>query len=290
MTILITLITICIIYIVIYIIAEHNFKKSLTKQQQLENITSKYKYEKINFKSTDNINLYGELLIPASCEKIVIMVPGWGSNHEKFTTLADYLYTNNIASFKIDLRFQGNSEGKFLTGANLENRDVFGAINYLKTNQRTKNLKIITIGVSMGGATVINSYHKDITATIAIAPFSSFFTMIKYNNKEKGKLMQNIALILGYLYLPLKLKKLRLTQPITHIEQFSKTKFLLIHAKGDRVVPYSESINLATKLQNNKNFKFITLEGDNHTPWINKESQQLEQGVITDILNFIKIV
>lgn len=272
-------IAVLIIPVLLFLQTYYLTTKSLKAKQEVdEAVQSKYDFDK-HFFISEGLRLYGELYVPSSATKLVITVPGWSSNHKKFVSLSDFLIDNNIACFNIDLRYQGYSEGKYIGASYEEPDDVINAINYLKTIDETKNLDIYVVGVSMGGATVLNTVDKRINGTLAFAPYSDFLRVIDKKNK-----LSKFRHFLIKLALKVKFKD-KMIAPIDRALKI-ENKILIVHCKEDRVVPIAESIEFDNLLKERDNYKFIKLEGSAHAPWLIDEELNIDVAKIAR--DFIK--
>ena len=74
-----------------------------------------------------------------------------------------------------DLRGHRNSDGNRIGLAYEETRDVKTVTDYIKRNAKYKDVPVIVMGVSMGGAVAIRSIgeNKDIDALVSLSAFSS---------------------------------------------------------------------------------------------------------------------
>ena len=143
-----------------------------------------YKVEEVSIKSKDGVVLSGTLTLPQKIQakKIVILITGSGPqnrdeeitqfNHKPFLVWSDYLTREGIAVLRYDDRGIAKSTGNFgvSTSADFAN-DVEGAINFIKTNDLTKNLFIGLVGHSEGGmiAPIVASRNKNVDFIVLLA-------------------------------------------------------------------------------------------------------------------------
>lgn len=119
--------------------------------------------EKTSLKiKSDDIELNGTLLVPTSGnkKKLVIFVHGSGASNrdeaigenKPFRDIAEYLFSNGIASYRYDKRTYSNPET--LTGqSTVEDetvKDAVNAANYFKNNKDYTGYQIIILGHSQG--------------------------------------------------------------------------------------------------------------------------------------------
>ncbi|WP_228433298.1 alpha/beta hydrolase [Chryseobacterium arthrosphaerae] len=119
--------------------------------------------EKTSLKiKSDDIELNGTLLIPTSGnkKKLVIFVHGSGASNrdeaigenKPFRDIAEYLFSNGIASYRYDKRTYSNPE-TFTGQSTVEDetvKDAVNAANYFKNNKDYTGYQIIILGHSQG--------------------------------------------------------------------------------------------------------------------------------------------
>lgn len=119
--------------------------------------------EKTSLKiKSDDIELNGTLLIPTSGnkKKLVIFVHGSGASNrdeaigenKPFRDIAEYLFSNGIASYRYDKRTYSNPE-TFTGQSTIEDetvKDAVNAANYFKNNKDYTGYQIIILGHSQG--------------------------------------------------------------------------------------------------------------------------------------------
>lgn len=119
--------------------------------------------EKTSLKiKSDDIELNGTLLVPTSGnkKKLVIFVHGSGASNrdeaigenKPFRDIAEYLFSNGIASYRYDKRTYSNPE-TFTGQSTIEDetvKDAVNAANYFKNNKDYTGYQIIILGHSQG--------------------------------------------------------------------------------------------------------------------------------------------
>ncbi|UEQ79117.1 DUF3887 domain-containing protein [Chryseobacterium arthrosphaerae] len=119
--------------------------------------------EKTSLKiKSDDIELNGTLLVPTSGnkKKLVIFVHGSGASNrdeaigenKPFRDIAEYLFSNGIASYRYDKRTYSNPE-TFTGQSTVEDetvKDAVNAANYFKNNKDYTGYQIIILGHSQG--------------------------------------------------------------------------------------------------------------------------------------------
>lgn len=159
-------------------------EKKVVSRPQTPSLPYPYKSIDVKFKNKQaGIELTGTLTLPKNRETktAVILISGSGPQnrdeeilgHKPFLVLADYLTKNGIAVLRFDDRGVGKSGGKFddATSADFAT-DVSAAIDFLKSNKKTKNLQIGLIGHSEGGIIapmVATSRPEDVDFMVLLA-------------------------------------------------------------------------------------------------------------------------
>jgi uncharacterized protein len=113
-------------------------------------------------RSSDGVRLAGWYVPAASAigpaEATVVVVHGWGSNKSNMLGRAATLHdVYNLVL--VDLRNHGQSGGTQTTQGVLEGADVTAAVDWLVANKAPASIALL--GVSMGGATVLNAADSD---------------------------------------------------------------------------------------------------------------------------------
>lgn len=112
--------------------------------------------------SSDGVRLAGWYVPAASTigpnGATVVLVHGWGSNKSNMLGRAATLHDAYNLVF-VDLRNHGQSGGTQTTQGVLEQADVTAAVDWLVTNKAPASIALL--GVSMGGATVLNAADSD---------------------------------------------------------------------------------------------------------------------------------
>jgi len=139
-------------------------EKVMVKRPQ-EPVNFPYRQEEVSFKNIRSGNeLSGTLTLPSDgrMSKIVIMISGSGPQdrneeagqfkHKPFLVWSDHLTKKGIAVLRYDDRGVGKSTGKFsgATSADFA-EDVQAAIQYIKSRQDLRSLKLGLVGHSEGG-------------------------------------------------------------------------------------------------------------------------------------------
>jgi pimeloyl-ACP methyl ester carboxylesterase len=209
-------------------------------------------YEEVIFSSTDNKELSGWLIYSPNAEGTIICCHGYPANKSDILPTVSFLYPH-FNLFLFDFRGHGDSQGRLVSFGLREDKDLLGAINYIKKNPKTNKLPIGIWGYSFGGAVAIKTcaQSKEIKALVTDSAYADFPEMIiqhygnlgplKYIFGAGGKFIGNI-LFRG---------KLSELSPETFMDSLN-TPILIIHASGDSLVPVEHAERLYDKAKQPK--------------------------------------
>ncbi len=214
-----------------------------------------FSYRDVQFASvSDHLKLYGWFL-DASSDKTVIMVHGYRDNRLQRTVpaldvargLVDHGY--NFLTF--DLRNSGQSEGSLTTIGVQEQRDVLGALSYVKS-LGTPGRHIALLGYSMGAATalLVAGQNSEVQAVISDSAFADLYPYLEENLPVWSHLpaLPFTPLILGLEPVITGVDP-RLAGPVRAVPLI-QAPILFIHGLADSQVPYRNSQALLAAARN----------------------------------------
>jgi fermentation-respiration switch protein FrsA (DUF1100 family) len=250
--------------------------------------------KKIELKTEDNLKLAAWEVEASNPKGTIIFISGiHNPSVTYFFPHAQMMKDNNYSSLLIELRAHGESEGNIISLGMDEYLDVKAGVEYLKSNQEYKDLPIIVFGVSMGGATAINSIGQisQIDGLISLSAYSNWADVFCDNMVELGvpKFIAEFEkpFVWIYLYFNYGFDKISIN-PLNEIEKLNGRPALLMHSKEDSQVPFESYKRLIKKVEGNVesfiregNYHFITYDGYSNKPWDDKE-------YATTILNFLE--
>ena len=201
-------------------------------------------YENIILKTSDGKKLRGWLIYSEKSNGIIICLHGYPANKSDILSVVEFLYPN-FSLLLFDFRAHGESEGKVCYFGLKEYLDVESAIDFIKSDERTKNFKIGIWGYSFGGAVGIISASKfnDIKCVVSDSSFANFPDMVKNYYKNLGPLkyiFSSFSIFLGkYVFR----SDFKLNSPENFISNV-KCPVLIIHSRNDEFVPFSHAQKL----------------------------------------------
>lgn len=163
---------------------------------------------------------------------------------------AKYMQENGFASFLLEVRGHGNSDGNRICLGYNEVNDVKAVVDYIKSNPKYEGIPIILHGVSMGGAVAINSFGqlKDVDGLIAMSAYSSFEDVVIdiMNNIGIPKIIQKLErpILSTSLKLMFGSNSVNNMKPLEQIKNAGDRPVLLIACTKDTEVPMDSMLRL----------------------------------------------
>ena len=132
-------------------------------------------------KSAERVLLSGWLIPASDPIGVVILCHGHGGSRRGMLRKAVMLNRYHFTALLFDFRASGSSGGRFRTLGLRETDDILGAVEFLKQEPHTRELSILGVGQSMGGAALIRAAARsnDIKAVIAEAVFARLDTVLR---------------------------------------------------------------------------------------------------------------
>ncbi|WP_207667932.1 alpha/beta hydrolase [Serpentinicella alkaliphila] len=224
--------------------------------------------ERVMLKTSDGINIFAHEVFTDNPKAVIIFLTGI---HNPSVTAyfghSKMLYDQGYASFLLDLRAHGESEGKVIGLGYKEHLDVRALVDYIKSNDKYLDVPIVIYGASMGGATAINSFGlmPEIHGLISVSAYSSWDDVF-----TEALINMNIPRVLAYLQKPF--MKLHTTfkygigsariTPINQIKNVGDRPALIMHSTGDTEVQLSNYERLIKKAPSH--VESWVREGDSH--------------------------
>jgi len=204
-------------------------------------------YEDIYVTSFDKLKLHAKLYDQKS-DTVAILCHGYrGTPYRDFSGGAMEALNFGYNVILIDERAHCDSKGHSITFGVREQKDVLSWVKYAR-DRFGQDIKIVLIGISMGGATVLMAMDKveGNVKVIADCPFTSPANMIKTVIR---KLKLPVWLFYPLVNLSLLIFAHTSLNKGSAEESVSKTNhpILIIHGDKDTVVPYTMSEELYKK-------------------------------------------
>ncbi|KKW20804.1 MAG: hypothetical protein UY61_C0022G0001, partial [Candidatus Adlerbacteria bacterium GW2011_GWC1_50_9] len=221
-------------------------------------------FDKIEITAPDGITLAGWLIPDAGRRQdapAIIIFHGNGADKSDMLSFAKVLH-EKFAVLLMDLRYFGESDGKYSTLGFKERGDASRAIDFLESRGFKK---IGVFGFSLGGAIAIMTASED-SRVQAVAAYASH-TDLRSIGRDTYK-------ILGPLKYPLVelmilWAKLFIDENVLRDSPFESAQelnipLLLAHSREDDQIPFSHAERLKDSLKNNPRAEFYFMERGLH--------------------------
>ncbi len=222
-------------------------------------------YEKISFKTPDNIWLDGWYL-PGSGDKTVIIGHGLGANKSNFLSVVDLWHGLGFKVLIFDFRGHGQSEGHTISFGYKERKDIEAALDYLGTRRDVDPQKIMGYGVSFGGVAMIQAAAEDprLQAIVIDSAYADMDAMALQTVKKIGfvpagflKIIADVGLSMASLENGFDMRKFSPQRAMAKVKQ----PVLLIHGRKDSLIPAEESEKLFKAAQDPKFLYILDTQG-----------------------------
>jgi pimeloyl-ACP methyl ester carboxylesterase len=163
---------------------------------------------------------------------------------------AKFMQEYGYSSILLEVRGHGKSDGDRICLGYDEVNDVKAVVEYIKQEEKYKDVPIVVQGASMGGAIAVNAFGQieDIDALIAMSAYSSFEDVVLDEMEGFGvpDFIRSIEkpLIVSFLKLVYGSNKINHIKPVEQIKNANKRPVLLIACKGDTEVPAVSMLRL----------------------------------------------
>ncbi|MGN1442754.1 MAG: alpha/beta hydrolase [Acutalibacteraceae bacterium] len=201
------------------------------------------KSEDVYINSYDNLKLHAYKVKntePNANGNYVLLVHGYGGTGRSMTTFAGHFYKSGYHLLSVDLRANGQSEGRYIGFGWLDRLDILEWVNFITSE--SPNAKIVLFGVSMGGAAVMNTTGEALADNVVAAIEDSGFSVI-FDEIERLCWNTYHFVPLPFLYVSSVVSEIKAgysfkdASCLTQLQK-SKTPTLFIHGTADTVVPH----------------------------------------------------
>lgn len=186
-----------------------------------------WKYEDVHFTSADGTKLHGWFIPapdgPKTAKGTVLYVHGITGAIGDIMGSVQWMRDPGWNVFLFDYRGYGRSEGKTSRLGIIE--DTQAALQLVKTTQDIDQDKVVAMGYSLGGSTLLTAMGREKTTgiklVVAVSSFSSYRKVIADNLGWKPSLLDNDS-----------------WAPKDFVADIAPTPIVLIHGKKDNYVPF----------------------------------------------------
>ncbi len=221
-------------------------------------------FERIEIEASDEIKLAGWLIPDAGGRQdapAIIILHGNGADKSDMLSFAKALH-EKFAVLLMDLRYFGESGGKYSTLGFKERSDASRAIDFLESRGFTK---VGIFGFSLGGAIAIMVASEDsrIRAAAAYASHTDLGSIGRDTYGILGPLKYPLVELM-ILWAKLLIDKNVLRDSPLESAQKLDIPILLTHSREDDQIPFSHAERLKDALKNNARAEFYFMEQGLH--------------------------
>ena len=203
--------------------------------------------EQVDFLSRDNVTrIRGIFIKPAISQGTVLICHGVGANHSDIASIISILYNSGYQVLAFDFRGHGNSDGHTITYGWAERDDVLAAYDFCLNRPDVDPDSLFAFGVSMGGATLIESLPEmpKVRAAVIDSAFASLGDMAEHQFRLLPRFaripFRQIVRILAWAETGADIERIR---PIDSIQK-TTIPLLIIHGSNDQIIPAAHAKQL----------------------------------------------
>jgi len=238
------------------------------------------KYKDVSFPSRDGLTLRGWWLEAGNSHRAVVMIHGANGHRAdlgiRMLDIAREMVNAGYNVLMFDLRGHGQSEGKHISLGYYEQRDLLGAIDYVKQCGMSK---ICIIGFSMGAATALMTAAncKQIDAIVADSSFAYLADIVEPQFSKRSRLPKFFIPCILFVAKRIHGVDLSMPKPIDAIRQFTIPPVLIIHGGQDNTVPVEHASVLARASHNPDTRLWIVPEAEHVGSYRAKPKEYIAQ-------------
>lgn len=237
------------------------FYAAIRPTKFVSNITPSFPYEKISFRTKDNLMLHGWWIPSTKAKaKTIILLHGYPADKSNILPAMIHLHADyNLLLF--DFRYFGESEGLYSTIGKNEVNDLLAAIQFLKT----RGINEVGIwGFSLGGAVALMTapHAPEIKVIVAESAYARLdwlvydyypLPLLRYPLGALTRLWASVFLKYDF----------KQVSPLTAVSKL-RIPILIIHSKEDHVIPFYHALSLQKALRNDPKAKFMFIDEGQH--------------------------
>ena len=250
--------------------------------------------DSLTLKDADGFGIFAYEVCPKQPKGVVICLSGIENpSVTAFYGHAAEFFKANVATIMPDLRGHGKSDGNRICLAYEEARDVKAVTDYIKSNAKYKDIPVIVMGVSMGGAVAIRSIgeNKDIDGLIALSAFSSLEDFLQAS-REAFLPMIPAEQLAGITRQVVKEKygvDSSVSSPLYALRGLNNRPVLMMHSRQDSQVPYSCFEKLSAEASKYTiDLDTMTVEGDEHFICKDFTKPSADKEYMRQVMRFIR--
>lgn len=209
---------------------------------------------------------------------VIVIAHGIGFGHFYLLNLVSYFAKNGYIVFCYDQASSGMSSGKKIDCMSRASLDIDYALRFKENDDELKNYDTYLFGHSWGGFTVLSALNlkHEIKKVISVAGFNSEIDLAT----EATPKIKPFGFII-------RLRNFIHYGRYAFFDAYKgiiKSPAKIRYYQGDKDLTISPKLGLEFfKKYEKDNFEVIALKDKGHTPFINDESQKLQQEVLVDL-------
>lgn len=208
---------------------------------------------KMKSKYTGN-DLVGYQFISKNTNKWVIVVHGFGENARNMATYIKNFYDRGYSVFAQDLNAHGKSSGTYYTMGGFDGKDLKDWADLISS--KYNNPDILLFGISMGGATVMNSLDENLPNNVKAFIEDSGYLSLNEEFSYQLKKLFNLPpmLVLPEASIVAKIKAGYFLKDVDATNGLKNTKLpaLILHGEDDGFVPVSHAEKIYNQISSEK--------------------------------------
>lgn len=258
-----------LIFIILFIFVLKSYNKMFNKRFMPDPLITYYKMEEFNLDCKRiEINCNGEYIRGGiytygdyDKNKIIIFSHGMGACKDAYMQEIGTLAQKGFMVLGYDYLGTYESDGKMMGFADSV-KSLDYVINYVKNSDDLKNKEIYVMGHSWGGYATINivKFHKDVKGVIALAPFVSVNSLLRYGIKRRSV----ITILMIELIELLRFGKYADCDGLKSLKGYSG-KIMLLQSTDDNQVKYEKALGYLKKNLKDK-AKYVIMNDRLHNP------------------------
>jgi alpha-beta hydrolase superfamily lysophospholipase len=258
-------------------LAEHDENRAL--------LLKEFGAQRVQFSAQDGTQLIGYFINRPTAKCVILACHGYRMCKERMCAIVK-MFPNDCL-FLFDHRAHGESQGEYTTLGYLEKQDVIAANKFLQTQDKTKQLPIIGLGVSMGAVSLLAAAATEQQPFKAIILDSPFLRLDRQARKLLHKrygVPEISTRFIGERLFNF-IMKFSLKEVNAHAwAQKIKIPVLVIHSRCDDTVSIKDALKLYDAFSTTK--EFWQVDGSGHARIFNDCFEEYS----SKIHNFIAFV
>ena len=233
-------------------------------------------FQPVSFRASDGTELAGWWIPSQSgpTDRTVIVCHGLGAGKSNQLVLAGVMAAGGFNALIFDFRAHGGSGGQLSSFGDLEKRDVLAAVKWTEANRAKQSKHLYGLGISMGGAALIEAAADPAGRGIeAVAVFSTFdrlpamadeVTAGLFRPAVLSRLIARETVFFASLHVGANLFDFAPADAAPHL--WPRPLFVL-HGTGDKVIPFRRGQALYRAASFNR--RHLWVRGADHDGLVN---------------------